>query len=515
MQSTIAYENILRDASGLIKQKYFRMKNRVFLSFTLILLLVFKITAQPDESCMKSFHSVSSHDIQNFVREMVDPQYKGRLAGSPEYMKIAQWAAGLMKKWGIQPLGDNGTYFQSFNRPWCDVKDAGHVILFHGKEKKILKVKDEFYPGANSFNGKIKARVVFAGHGITCPELKYDDYADVDVRGKIVLITGDVPYKGKNADTSAMWTFYGSHRYKYSNAHDHGAAGVLLVDMMASPGTPYAQNFMYASIHKNIANYIFEKEGKNYETLLNQISDEMKPASFETAFNAEIKSVSECFSDGPTANVIGYIEGNDPLLKEEHIILGAHLDGQGSLGFIFPGALDNASGVAVVMAAAKALAAIQGKMRRSVIIILFGGEECGLLGSLHYVENPVLPLDKIVLMLNLDMVGNGTGLAAWGGQSYPRILRIFEEQNSMFVHRSFRSSENRPVRGRPRTDGLVFLMRNIPTVHFGITDREFPVYYHSHKDTDDLLSWETMEDAAKLLFLSVSGIANDDNHESK
>lgn len=484
------------------------MIRKLFLSFTLKLLLVFIVNAQVDELTMKSFHSVSSHDIQNFVKEMVDPQYKGRLAGTPEYMKIAQWSADLMKKWGIAPMGDNGTYFQSFNRPWCDVKDAGHVILFHGKEKKTLKAKEEFYPGANSCNGKIKVPVVFAGHGITCPEMGYDDYAGVDVRGKIVLITGDVPYKGKNADTSAMWTFYGSHRYKYSNAHDHGATGVLLVDMMASPGTPHFQNFFYASVHKSIAQFIFEKEDRNYETVLNQISEEMKPESFETSFMSEINSETECFSNGPTANVVGYIEGNDPVLKNEHIILGAHLDGQGHVGFLFPGALDNASGVAVVLSAAKALAALKGEMKRSVIIILFGGEECGLLGSLHYVENPLLPLDKIIMMLNLDMVGNGTGLAAWGGQSYPEILNIIQEQNQKLIHRAFRSSENRPVKGRPRTDGLVFLMRNIPTIHFGITEREFPLYYHSHKDTDDLLSYETMEDAAKLLFLSVLKIAN-------
>ncbi len=467
--------------------------------------------AQYDEDVLKTFHKISSHDIEDYIHEMVKPEYKGRLAGSPEYMHIAQWAAELMNEWGIDPFGDDGTYFQYFNRPWCDVKDAGHVILRHGNSEKKLLVKEEYYPGANPDNGNVQSKLVFAGHGISYTEMNYDDYAGIDVKGKIVLITGTVPYKGSNADTAAMWTFYNSHRYKYANAYEHGAAGVLIIDMMASPGTPHYEGFYYAAVHQDVARYIFEQNTLNYDTVIKQISVSMQPASFETGFQAEIQTNVECFDEGITANVIGFIEGNDPVLKNEYIIIGAHLDGQGSLGFLLPGALDNASGVADVLAAAKALSVMKGKMKRSVMIILFGGEECGLLGSLHYVENPKLPLEKIRLMINLDMVGNGTGLAVWGGQSYPQMLKHFMDNNELFVHRSFRASENRPVKGRPRTDGLVFLMRDIPTVHFGITDREFPLYYHSHKDTEDLLSWETMEDAAKLLFLAVYCLANDED----
>jgi hypothetical protein len=466
--------------------------------------------AQHDSDKMKAFHSISSHDIMAYVGEMVKPEYKGRLAGTPEYMNIAQWAADLLKEWGIQPAGDNASYFQYFHRTYCNVKDVGHVKFYSKNQDKSLIVKEEYYPGANSANGSLRAELVFAGHGISYPEMNYDDYEGIDVKGKIVLITGTVPYKGKDADTSAMWTFYNSHRYKYGNAFEHGASGVLIVDMMASPGTPYYENFYYAAVHESVAQYIFQIEKLNYDTVLAEISKNMKPFSFESRITAEITSSVECFDNGLTANVVGIIPGNDPILKDEYILVGAHLDGQGSLGFLLPGALDNASGVANVLAAAKALSFMKGKMKRSVMFVLFGGEECGLLGSLHYVENPILPLDKILLMLNLDMVGNGTGLGAWGGLSYPDILKHFEGMNDSLVHRPFRSSENRPVKGRPRTDGLVFLMRNIPTIHFGIFDREFPLYYHSHKDTEDLLSWETMEDAAKLLFLGVFSIANDE-----
>jgi len=490
-------------------KKNLKEYGKIFFIYFYICVSPVVLFSQNEEEKISVFHKISSNDMKDWVVEMTSSRYKGRLAGSPDYMEIAVWAADLFKQWGLKPMGDSGTYFQTFTRPWCEVKDAGYVHLISANILKKLIVKEEYYPGANPANGKIKSSLVFAGYGISCPELNYDDYSGLDVKGKIVLIAGDVPYKGSNNDTSAIWTFYNSHRYKFTNAYKQGAAGVLVVDMMASPGTPYFPDFYYASVSMDVANYVFEKVNYNFDSIIKQISATMKPFSFQTNTAAEIKTNTAYYEKGLTANVIGFLEGNDPLLKEEVIIIGAHLDGQGYLGFHLPGALDNASGVADVLAAAKALAAMKGKMKRSIMFILFGGEECGLLGSLHYANNPTCPLEKIILMINLDMVGNGNGLAVWGGKSYPQMLKHFEENNEKFLHRTFKSSENKPVKGRPRTDGLVFLMRGIPTVHMGITNREFPVYYHSYKDTYEVLSWETMEDAAKLLFLSVFSIANE------
>ncbi len=464
--------------------------------------------AQHPEQLISSFQSISSNDIQNWVKEMVYPKYKGRLAGSPEYMDIAQWAADLFQQWGIEAYGDNNTYFQYFDRPWTEINSSGSVILKTGKTNKILIPGEDFYPGANPDNGKINAPLVFVGHGITYPEMNYDDYAGIDVNGKIVLIAGDVPYKGKNSDTLAMWTFYNWHHYKYSNAYELGASGVLITDMIASPGTPFFDNFLYAAINNDIARYIFEAHSMNYDTVLKEISATMTPRSFELNTTAEIKTDVVRHESGQTANVIGFIEGSDPELKKEVILIGAHLDGQGSLGFVLPGALDNASGVANVLAAAKALAIMKESIKRSIMFVLFGGEECGLLGSLFFAENPKVPLEDIILMINLDMVGNGTGLAVWGGKSYPELLRHFEYMNSAYIHRSFSTSENSPVKGRPRTDGIVFLMRGVPTVHFGISGKVNPIHYHKHQDTEDLLTYETMEDAARLLFLGVWSIAS-------
>ncbi len=463
---------------------------------------------QPNKQILRKADKISAKDIKSFVSEMVKPEYKGRLGGSPEYMEIAKWSAKYFKKWGLKPVGDNNSYFQYFDRPYCDVLDVGEVSITYNNKKTNLIAKTDYYPGANCEAGIAEGELIFVGYGITNPELGYDDYKNIDVKGKIVLILNDVPYKGKDAKTVADWTHYNSHTHKYTNAHAHGAKGALLIDMKAAPSIPLLPDFRYATISNEAANNILENCNKNVKDLESQISECMCPNSFSMNMTAKIQSNTKCFDEGLSANVVGLIEGNDPILKNEIIIVGAHLDGQGSLGFLLPSALDNASGTADVMAVAKAASALKGNIKRSILFILFGAEECGLIGSLHYADNPIYPLNNTILMLNLDMVGNGTGIGVWGGKSYPDFYKIFEMVNEEYIKLSFAGSENSKVFGRPRTDGMVFLMRDIPTIHLGITNATQPVYYHSYKDTKDLLSYNTMEQISKFLYLSLYYLAN-------
>jgi Zn-dependent M28 family amino/carboxypeptidase len=196
-------------------------------------------------------------------------------------------------------------------------------------------------------------------------------------------------------------------------------------------------------------------------------------------------------------------------LKDEAIILGAHLDAVGSPGCLFPGALDNASGSVDILAAAKALAASEIKPSRSIIVAFFGGEECGLYGSKKCVETPVWQKDKVVCMVNLDMVGNGTGFFLANGKTFPGILKHFANANAKLLHRDFNSSEARANFGRPRTDGAIFEKAGYRTLHLYTTGTVKTVYYHHPLDNVDALTPEIMEDAAKLLYLGIMGLAND------
>ena len=452
--------------------------------------------------------SITSEELMSYVYELTEPKYKGRLAGSPEYMDVAAWVASQLESWGIEPLGDDGTYFQYFDWPYTEVLSKGEVTLFRDGETITLSAPDDYYPGSNSANGSITAEVVFAGYGISAPHLGYDDFAGIDVDGKIVMIAGGTPYTGTHVDTLNLWGPYSSGTHKMETAYRQGARGVLYLDKLANPGAPYFPDFHYAHIDNRITEKIL---GQPLSELLSVIREEFAPASFQTEFTAQILSETRHYEKGTTANVIGYIPGYDAELRNEAIILGAHLDGQGYLGFHFPGALDNASGVADVMAAARALAAFNGQMKRSVVFIFFGAEEVGLVGSTIYCQNPAFPPEKTLLFMNLDMVGNGEGIALWHGESYPEILEHFRRNNENYIGRSLRANEGQMPVGRPRTDGLVFMQHGFRTFHVSTTDRVNPLYYHDPRDVPENLTPDIMRDVSALLFLGVLDLANDRN----
>jgi hypothetical protein len=453
--------------------------------------------------------TITADEVYSYVLEMVEPRYKGRLAGTPEYMEVAQWAADLFQKWGIEPAGDDGSYFQYFSQPYSEVKTPGAFSAFIDGQEIRYRAPEDYYPGSNAANGRIEGELVFVGYGITAPELGYNDYQDIDVNGKIVLIAPGNPYKGSDAEMRTSWGEYSSGRYKIQNALNHGAAGVVYMDKLASPGGPYQEGFIYVHAGQRPLEDIFATTGKKPSEILEAIDQTMTPHSFELNVKVALEADTEYHPDGITANMIGMIPGNDPELKDEVIIMGAHLDGQGYLGLLFPGALDNASGVANVMAAARALSKLNGQLNRSVVFILFGAEETGLVGSEHYCLNPLVPVEQTVVFMNLDMVGNGSGLAVWGAESLPGLHRHFEWANEKLIGRSLRSSPLRVPVGRPRTDGAMFAIHGFRVFHVSTTDRVNQLFYHDPRDVPELLVPEIMRDAAKLIFLGTAQMAND------
>lgn len=455
--------------------------------------------------------SISSEELMDYVNELVDPRYGGRLAGHPGYMASAAYVAGMLESWGVEPLGDNGSYFQYFPWPYSEVKSTGSMMLLDRRRVSVFQAPEDYYPGANSAHGKIKAEIVFVGFGISAPELGYDDYAGVNVKGKLVMMTSGTPYTGREEHLLNQWGPYSGSAYKFRTAHEKGAAGILYMDKMANPGAPYFPNFYYANIGPRVVDYVLQGSGTNAEELLKGIRESMQPRSFAIKKRMELHSDTRYYPEGITANVIGYIPGSDPVLKDEAIIIGAHLDGQGNLGFLFPSALDNASGVADVMAAARALAQYKGELKRSVVFIFFGAEEVGLVGSTHYCKNPAFGPRQTLSFMNLDMVGNGSGLGVWGGLSYPGVFAHFEYANEQYLQRSLRGTEARRPVGRPRTDGAVFAQHGFPTLHISTTDRVNPLYYHDPRDTADLLVPDIMRDVSRMLFVGILRMANDES----
>lgn len=472
-----------------------------------------------DEQLMlKYFHSISSEEITSWMTEICSPKYNGRLAGTPEYIAAAEWLAGKMSEWGIKPAGDNGSYFQWFDHPYTVVNEIGELRLHFPQKDGVTITKSysapaDFYPGMNSGKGEVTAEVVWVGYGTTAPELNYDDYKNVDVKGKIVLMNRDVPYKDARNPEYAKWVKYCYHQYKAENAARHGAVGMLYIDgNSANPNISYNENLLVTGIGPEPLADIFAGLGKDNKTLLEQVDRSFKPASFTTGRMMTMKANTTRHPEGRTCNVAGMIEGTDPVLRNEVIIIGGHLDAVGNAGgLLVDGGFDNASGVIDIMAAAKALATSGIKLKRTILFLLIGGEEVGLLGSKHYTKNLLFPKDKTVTYINLDMVGNGTGLAVSATENCQGLAEYFKNANDSYIHRPMRVSASRGAYyGRPRSDGLVFQADGFRTMSISTTDAVKPVFYHLPGDDETAVTPEIMEDVAKLIYLGFIDMANAD-----
>lgn len=469
-----------------------------------------------EKAILSTSHSISSHDLLNDAAELSSPKYAGRLSGSPGYLAAAQWVAGQLKQAGVKPGLSDGTYLQYFPNAYTDVLTPGSVALLAGNNhpRKEYRFPDDFFPGSNSASGNISGELVYVGFGISAPELGYDDYKGIDVKGKIVLMETGVPYSASDS-TLKKWEPYSYHRYKFKHASELGANGLLYVSKVANPNTSYLEGFVYAHIGELVAEELFSGTGRTYAETHAEILKTVKPNSFILNKKVQITASTRYFPESRSCNVVGIIEGSDPKLKDEAIILGAHLDAVGSPGCLFPGALDNASGSVDILAAAKALATSEIKPARTIVFEFFGGEECGLYGSIKAVESPVWPKEKVVCMINLDMVGNGTGFRIGSGKTFPEILKHFENANAKYIHRELASSEKRVSFGRPRTDGAIFEKAGYKVLGLGTSGTVKKVYYHDPLDNTDALTPEIMEDAAKLLYLGVLGLANDQTSVNK
>ncbi|MGC9470291.1 MAG: M28 family peptidase [Bacteroidales bacterium] len=464
---------------------------------------------------MEQFHAISSHDLLDWAATLSSPEFNGRMTGSPGFLKASAWVAENLEKWGIQPAGDEGTYFQWFEHGYNEVHDPGGLSLHipvKGGDTIIKRYSfpDGYFPGMNSGSGEVTAEVVFVGYGVTAPELDYDDYAGVDVKGKIVMFCRDVPYKDTRNPEYSKWVKYCYHHYKLDNAVKHGAAGMIYIDgLHANPNISYHPGFVWCGIGDEVLNDLFAGQKHSYREVMDNIDKGFKPQSFPTGKMMTI-SASTTWHEGKACNVLGMIPGTDPDLKDEWVVVGAHLDAVGNCGVLLPGALDNASGCVDIMGAARAMAAAGIPLKRSVLFAFFGGEETGLVGSGLLAQKLKQEGKKVAAYINLDMVGNGTGFHLAGGSTYPEVYKHFEAANEKYLHRSLGSSEVRPHYGRPRSDAAHFEKAGIPTMSLYTTRSVKPVHYHLPGDDVHSLTPEIMEDAAKLLFLSLTGIANEE-----
>jgi hypothetical protein len=368
-------------------------------------------------------HLPSPEWLRDQVKILSAPEMAGRASGTPGIDRAAAHIARTFQRAGLRPGGDSGGFLQRFSVPTGIRLGAPNTLVVLGPTPRALALNGDFVPLATSTDGNGEGDLAFVGYGITAPDLGYDDYAGLDVRDKIVLAVTREP---RSDDPASPFRrpeayHYAERSHKVINAREHGARAILLVPHPAAGdalpslrGVSQPLGIMAAAITRLAADSLLGGTGARLADLARGIDQALAPRSFLVAGVRLRLAVTLLRDRGITANVIGIVPGTDPRLRDDAIVIGAHYDhlgrgGEGSLapdeiGALHPGADDNASGTAVIMGLARAFTA-GGGVSRTLVFVGFAGEEMGLLGSAHYVRHPAFPLDRTILMLNLDMVG--------------------------------------------------------------------------------------------------------------
>ncbi|MCU0285912.1 MAG: M20/M25/M40 family metallo-hydrolase [Acidobacteria bacterium] len=451
--------------------------------------------------------TIKSAYIFTLVETFSSPQCEGRLSGTAGYDKAVQISIDQFKKFGIQPIYENKTFTQSFPITYTKVYESKLVVHVKNKEgiEEVLQCEyfKDYYPLNFSGSGKLSGNIVFAGYGVTAPEFDYDDYKGIDVKNKIVMIIKGVPKEKEDED----WSAYDEHRFRTKNALKHGASGLLYIYAgRGNPNGDYLPDFPMLSIEEKIADKIFEKYGKNVKTLTGQLNQRQN-VSFVTDVNAEIMVKSENFQ-GTGVNVIGYIPGADELLRNEFIVIGAHLDHCGMWPQLTPGADDNASGSAALLSIAGALSSSKYKPKRSVLFILFAGEEMGLLGSKYFVSHLPGKVKKINFVFNMDMIGAGPNVFIARLKNYPEVEKILVETPRKLNLCCQVKGNEAGKKSRGGADHAPFVEKGIPAVSIFSTDGQ----HHGYHTNDDTIYWITpkiIEDIAKIVSYTTMRLASD------
>lgn len=476
----------------------------IFVLFQIVLLTLF-INAQS----ITGLSEVGKNDLIQTVKTLSSPEFDGRLAGSEGYNKAAKFAADKFKEFGLLPAGDED-YFQLFNIEYNKIVSP---LVF----KSIVdSVTTEFelgkdfvargFTGSNSFS----LPVVFCGYGISRPDLGYDDYAGINVRNKIVLVFKQNPsWKINNKDWGTNFP-----REKSLTAKKFGAKGILFVSLpndknpqpligsVAHGVGEQPIDFPQLHISIDAANKLLSKTGFSLSEFQSKIDEKQKPISSILFTKAFVETNAQYTKDAKTMNVVGMIEGSDPKLKNEYVVIGAHLDHVGSqAGLLFPGANDNASGSAGVLEIAKAFAKSDKKPKRSVIFVLFAGEEQGLNGSKHFVDAWKKGYNKITAMINLDCVGYGDSIQVGNGKSAPTLWKIAKQIDQT----NFKSMVDRTWSGGG-ADATPFYEKEIPSLYFVTTNS----YANLHLPSDkvETLNPDLYEKLIKLAHLTALEAAN-------
>jgi Zn-dependent M28 family amino/carboxypeptidase len=501
---------------------------------------------QPDARVAQGFNRIRASDLRADLTFLSSDALEGRMSLDRGSEVAIQFIAAEYAKAGLKPLiGDS--YLQPIEliRFLPDPQQTDLVLRQAGKERHYTFMTD-FY-GFFPHDVTVSAPVVFAGYGITAPEFGYDDYANVDVKGKIVLVFDHEPQEN---DPNSIFNGLGNTRHanarlKALNAQRHGAVGLLIASepnrkhpsnierLSRIPGiverithvpsqalTDSEVNIPSFNISDAVAETLLAASAKKGSELQSSIDASLKPSSVSLADTQITMKVSNSeMQRGMTDNVVGMIEGSDPKLKNETIILSGHYDHDGVRnGQIFHGADDNGSGTVGVIELARAFAANPAKPKRSLVFIVFAAEERGLLGSYYYAAHPLRLLDTTRAVINFDMIGRNEapsaqteGLMKIGSDTSNELnligtvnssdyRAVVEREDEMVgLHLNYKWDDDAALNVFQRSDQFPFAVHDIPAMWWFTG---FHPDYHQPTDTVEKINFGKMEKIVRLAYLS-------------
>lgn len=426
---------------------------------------------------------ITTESLMEKVEILTSTKFAGRLAGSVGYDMASEYARKHFQELGLIPAFETD-YFQKLFVEYNEINAPARFCLVKNNEVIIeYQIGTDYAFRGFTGSGDLIAPVVFCGYGISVDG--YDDYKDLDVNGKIVMVFKQNPtWKIEKVEFGT-----GYPREKANTAFNKGAIGLIMVSrpldnnpqpvigsVMDGDGN-HLLKFPQLQISIDAANDFLKNTDYYIGELQTQIDKNKKPFSFELQVSALIKVNTDYQNKKETQNIAAVLEGNDEQLRNDFVVIAAHLDHVGSQAdeVYYPGANDNASGSAAVMQIAEAFVKSETKPKRSVIFILLTAEEQGLKGAEYFINNPPVKLENIVAMLNLDCIGHGDSIQIGNGKSAPALWNLFKvadsENNNLMIDRTWSGGG---------ADATPFHNKGIPTAYIV----SFYSYEHLHLPSD-------------------------------
>jgi len=520
---------------------------------TMILAAMISVTLYSQKNT-NSINQITSSDLESYVSFLASPLLKGRMNGEEGLEIAAQYIASQAKLLGLKPANGN-SYFQPYIilKKSMDPKKTRVQLISNSKD--TITIKEPIFQlvptGPSDF--MLDGEVVFAGYGIKADKYNYNDFENIKSEGKILLVMTGAPTSedGKTfLFEGTQWSSFSGIQIKLSTLLFTRAKAVLIVMDPKSgyssldeqyPGNARELNtiknlkgvnspvFEFPGmpkiifIHRSVADSLLKGTGHSLEELQKSIDGTLKAHSFPiTGKHIKITEVS-LTEEIVLNNVAGFIEGSDPVLKNEIIIFSGHYDHIGASGSkVNAGADDDASGCAALLSMAEAFQSLEKKPLRSILFLWFSGEELGLFGSKSYIENPLFPIEKTVTDLNMDMIGRVKGVAdstddnpMTGPNSVfvitdnqsKELLSIADEidRKSSLDFDYTLSGTDHPLQLFARSDHYNFVEKDIPVLFFttGLhTD------YHTSGDVVEKIDFKKMEMITRTMYEIGLTIAN-------